>query len=171
MDSLRRLVSALRTTGAGAAADPGMSVAQQFALRVIGRHPGLTMGDLSAATLTRPSTVSEVVVRLVDRGLVDRQTDPADHRRVRLHLTTAGRQVFEMLEQTIPERLVSALEALDTESRESLAALLESWVDAAGLSAETPRMFGETARAIRMTTHAHDADASARQTRHTSRPR
>ena len=168
MNSLRRLVSALRTAGAGAVADTGMSVAQQFALRVIGRHPGLTMGELSVATLTTPSTVSEVVVRLVERDLVSRTSDPQDHRRVRLRLTPSGAQAFELLEQTIPERLVSALDSLDEPSRDALAALLESWVDAAGLSTEMPRMFGESGRIAH--THTGRVRSEARSTGTTTAP-
>ena len=67
-----------------------MSVAQQFALRMISRHPGLTMTELAEATLTSRSTVSEVVVRLADRGLVHREADELDRRRIRLTLTRAG---------------------------------------------------------------------------------
>lgn len=147
MNALRRLVSALRTSGAGASGVPGMSVAQQFALRTIGRRPGLTMSELASATLTTASTVSEVVHRLVERELVVRGPDPADHRRVQLHLTSAGSDVFQSLEQTVPERLVQALGSMDAASRDSLAASLEAWVAAAGLSAEVPRMFGEPPQA------------------------
>lgn len=82
MNALRRLVRALRTSGAAASGEMGMSVAQLFALRIIGRQPGLSMGDVAAATLTTPSAVSEVVPRLVARGLVRREPDAEDHRRV-----------------------------------------------------------------------------------------
>ena len=140
MNALRRLMSALRNSGAGAA---GLTVAQQFAVRIIGRQRGLTMGDLAAATVTTPSTVSEVVVRLVERGLVGRVRDQSDGRRVRLELTGDGKAVFERLEQTVPERLVQALGSMDSMAREALAESLEDWVDTAGLSAEAPRMFGE----------------------------
>jgi DNA-binding MarR family transcriptional regulator len=141
MNSLRRLVSALRTSGAGAF--PGLSVAQQFALRIIGREPGLSMSDLARATATAPSTVSEVVVRLVDRGLVRRAKDGTDQRRVRLALTTSGTATFERLEQTVPERLVFALEQMDPFTRETLADALDAWIESAGLGEELPHMFGE----------------------------
>jgi DNA-binding MarR family transcriptional regulator len=141
MNSLRRLVSALRTSGAGAF--PGLSVAQQFALRTIGRTPGLSMSDLARATATTPSTVSEVVVRLVDHGLVSRAKDDTDHRRVRLTLTAIGTKTFERLEQTLPERLVCALEQMNPFTRDALADALDAWVDSAGLSNEFPQMFGE----------------------------
>lgn len=152
MNSLRRLVSALRSSGALPHGDSRLSVAQQFALRLIGSRPGLTMTDLAEATLTTRSTVSEVVVRLVAAGLVGRETDPADGRRVRLQLTSSGTSVFEALSETLPERLVRALDAMDPASRESLATLLEGWIQLAGLSATSPVMFGEPVPAGRTAT-------------------
>lgn len=143
MDALRRLVSALRTSGAAASVEPGISVAQLFALRVIGCQPGLSMGDLAAETLTTPASVSEVVSRLVGRGLVEREHDPADHRRVLLHLTPAGRTFFSRLGRTLPERLVAALGSMDPDQRTLLADAMDDWVRAAGLGNVPPSMFGE----------------------------
>jgi DNA-binding MarR family transcriptional regulator len=144
MNALRRLVSALRTSGAAASDELGMSVAQHFALRIIERQPGLSMGDLAAATLTTPSAVSEVVFRLFTRGLVRREPDPADHRRVLVHLTWEGRVLCDRLEQTsLPERLVAALAAMPASQRVTLAGALESWVAGAGLGGFAPTMLGE----------------------------
>lgn len=147
MNALRRLVSALRSSGAAASAMQGMSVAQQFALRVIARRPGVTMGQLAAATLTTPSAVSEVVSRLVARGAVRRDGDVADHRRVLLHVTQDGRTLSDRVDQTLPERLVAALAAMDPAARTSLADAMESWVAHAGLGGVAPGMFGEDLRA------------------------
>lgn len=143
MNALRRLVSALRTSGAAASREKGMSVAQLFALRVIARQPRLSMGELADLTLTSPSAVSEVVSRLVTRGLVSREPDPLDHRRVLVRLTRQGQAFCQGLEETIPERLVSALQAMDPVARQLLADTLESWVLEAGLGDVAPAMFGE----------------------------
>lgn len=143
MNALRRLVSALRTTGADALGARPMSVAQQFALRVIGRHPGLTMSALAGATLTTRSAVSEVVVRLVNAGMVRREVDASDQRRVRLHLTPEGAVTYGLLGETLPERLVAALDGLEPETLELLATALEQWTETAGLGSVAPDMFGE----------------------------
>jgi len=143
MNALRRLVSALRTSGAAASREKGMSVAQLFALRVIARQPRLSMGELADLTLTSPSAVSEVASRLVSRGLVRREPDPLDHRRVLVRLTPQGAAFCEGLVETIPERLVSALESMDPAARQSLADTLEGWVLEAGLGDVVPAMFGE----------------------------
>lgn len=143
MDALRRLVSALRTSGVAAAGDLGISVAQLFALRVVGGRSGISMGELAERTLTSPSAVSEVVARLVAHGLVEREHDPADHRRVLLRLTPAGRTHFTRLDTTLPERLVGALARMDPDQRTSLADAMEDWVTESGLGDVAPSMFGE----------------------------
>ncbi|MCK6478252.1 MAG: MarR family transcriptional regulator, partial [Phycisphaerales bacterium] len=143
MNALRRLVSALRSSGAAASAMEGMSVAQQFALRVIASRPGVTMSQLAAATLTTPSAVSEVVARLVARGAVRREPDAADHRQVLVHLTPEGRALCDRVAETLPERLVAALAAMEPAARASLADAMEAWVARAGLGDVPPSMFGE----------------------------
>ena len=147
MNALRRLGSALRTSGAAASGAMGMSVAQLFALRSIGREPGISMRGLAERTLTTPSAVSEVVARLVARGLVSRALDSSDHRRALLQLTLEGRAICDRLERTLPERLVAALATMDPMTRTSLADALESWVIGAGLGGVAPSMFGETTSA------------------------
>ena len=143
MNALRRLVSALRSPGAAASGGVGMSVAQLFALRIIGQNPGLTMGDLAARTLTTPSAVSEVVTRLVVRGLVRRELSPEDRRRAVLHVTAEGSALLLGVEESLPERLVAALAAMPPDTRHMLANALETWVASAGLSGVAPSMFGE----------------------------
>ncbi|HEX6316257.1 MAG TPA: MarR family transcriptional regulator [Gemmatimonadaceae bacterium] len=143
MNALRRLVSALRSPGADAPAGLPATVAQQFALRVIGARPGLTMTELARATLTTRSAISEVVVRLVRQGMVRREPDSQDHRRIRLQLTPDGAIANAALGETTPERLVRALDTLTPAMRVSLAEALESWTASAGLGQMAPHMFGE----------------------------
>jgi len=143
MNALRRLVSALRSSGAAASAGLGMSVAQLFALRIIGQNPGLSMGDLATRTLTTPSAVSEVVARLVVRGLVRREPSHEDRRRAVLQVTAEGSALLDGMEESLPERLIAALAAMPTDARVTLANALEAWVTSAGLSGVTPSMLGE----------------------------
>ena len=149
MNALRRLVSALRSSGAVASGELKMSVAQLFALRTIGQRPGLSMTDLAAATLTTPSAVSEVVSRLVARKLVHRDTDPVDHRRSLLELTSEGRELNRGLDPTLPERLVAALSTMPPDQRTALADGMEAWVVLAGLGDVAPTMFGEPRAGVR----------------------
>ena len=143
MDALRRLVRALRTSTRVAERAHQVSAAQLFALRAVAAEPGLALGQLAERTHTRQSTVSEVVARLVDRGLVERRADAADARRRTLHLTAEGRGLVRVARRTVPERLVEALRTLPAAERAGLARGLARWVAAAGLDAVEPTMFFE----------------------------
>jgi MarR family transcriptional regulator, organic hydroperoxide resistance regulator len=55
-------------------------------------HAPLTVGALAAATATRPTTLTSVLDRLVRRGYVARDVDPADRRSFLISLTPAGQQ-------------------------------------------------------------------------------
>jgi MarR family transcriptional regulator, organic hydroperoxide resistance regulator len=55
------------------------------------RHP-LPVGALAAATATRPTTLTSVLDRLVRRGYVVREVDPADRRSFLISLTPPGQQ-------------------------------------------------------------------------------
>jgi DNA-binding MarR family transcriptional regulator len=55
-------------------------------LRVVGRFPGLSAGELADIVQLHPSTITGILHRLVVSGLLERQRDPADSRRARLRL-------------------------------------------------------------------------------------
>jgi DNA-binding MarR family transcriptional regulator len=114
-----------------------------LALRVIGERRGISMSELAERTLTSPIAVSEVVSRLVDKDLVRRYHAPDDGRRVILSLTRSGEVLMCQIGETLPERLIGALVAMPSLSRESLADLLESWLGNAGLADARVRMLGE----------------------------
>jgi DNA-binding MarR family transcriptional regulator len=64
----------------------GITGPQRLVLRVTGRFPGLSAGELAHIVRLHPSTITGIVQRLVARGLVERQRDPEDSRRARLWL-------------------------------------------------------------------------------------
>ena len=52
---------------------------------------GVRMTEIAEAVVVAPSSCTRVIDRLVSRGWVERQTDPADRRSVRVSITSAGR--------------------------------------------------------------------------------
>jgi DNA-binding MarR family transcriptional regulator len=143
MDALRRIVRGLSASARTLPGGSSVSGAQRFVLRQIAASPGLGVGELAARTLAGQSTVSEVVARLVERGLVSRRADTTDARRATLTLTVAGRRVIADLEPTTQERLADGLATLPVSERSALARALEDWLDAAGLGELQPTMFLE----------------------------
>lgn len=73
---------------------PPLTVPQAHALEALAAEPDQSLGDLAARLLTVKSNASGIVDRLQVLGLVERQEDSVDARRVRLHLTPAGIQAL-----------------------------------------------------------------------------
>jgi DNA-binding MarR family transcriptional regulator len=150
MDALRRLVRVLGASARGPARRRGPTGAQLFVLRQIDAVPGVSIGELAARTLAGQSTVSEVVARLVARGLVTRRPSPTDARQVQLVLSARGRAIVQSTEPTAQERLAEGLASLPAAERDELARGLERWLESSGLAELPATMFfeddGTTAR-------------------------
>jgi DNA-binding MarR family transcriptional regulator len=129
LDALRRIVQALRHPTATGGRQR-LTSAQLFALQRVAEHPGLSLNELAALTFTHQSSVSVVVQRLVERGLVARVHASDDHRRLRLTLTREGRRVLHDAPPAVQDQLIAALRALPRAKRrtlaEALAALAQS---------------------------------------------
>lgn len=143
MDALRRIVRELRVADHSSTTYLGVSAAQLFVLRNLCAHPSQSLGELAKCTRTSQSSVSEVVTRLVARGLVSRESSPADRRRVELSITARGRSVATRASLTIQERLLAGLENLEATQRCKLAEGMAAWLSAAGLADVPPSMFFE----------------------------
>jgi DNA-binding MarR family transcriptional regulator len=62
-------------------------------VRLVGRFPGIAAGRLAALLHLHPSTLTGILVRLDQQGLIERRRDPRDRRRWLLGLTAKGRRV------------------------------------------------------------------------------
>ncbi len=96
LDFLRALWAldhALQSASKRMEAKLGVTGPQRFVIRMIGRFPGISAGEVSELLHVHPSTLTGVLKRLEQRGLVLRRADPADARRALLELTAKGRRV------------------------------------------------------------------------------
>lgn len=143
MDAIRAVVRALRINTRAIELEIGISLAQLFVLQQVAERPADSLNDLAERTATHQSSVSVVVRRLVDRGLVTRNSSTADKRRIQIAVTPAGEKLLVGAPQTIQARLMSALGTLDGAERKQLGDLLTRWLDAAGISYAAPPMIGE----------------------------
>jgi DNA-binding MarR family transcriptional regulator len=143
MDAVRAVVRALRINTRAIELEIGISLAQLFVLQQVAHRPATSLNDLAERTATHQSSVSVVVRRLVDRGLVTRRADAADKRRVQIELTADGKKLLVGAPETIQVRLMGALQQLNPAERKQLAQLLSKWLDAAGINYASPPMMGE----------------------------
>jgi DNA-binding MarR family transcriptional regulator len=71
-----------------------VSMREYDVLYTLSKCPGpLRLSDLGRHVLLSQPALSRLVDRLAERGLVERQADPADGRGLRLALTAAGRDL------------------------------------------------------------------------------
>src|SRR6266540_480401 len=65
----------------------GITAPQRLVVRIVGRFPGISAGEVAEILHVHPSTLTGVLKRLEGRGFVARRADPRDARRALLGLT------------------------------------------------------------------------------------
>lgn len=146
LDSLRRVVRELRASSLAAERATNLSGAQLFVLRALVREPGLSVSALAERTLTHQSSVSVVVTKLTERGLVERVRAADDGRRLELRPTAKGIRLGSGGPDPAQEHLLAGLALLTPATRRRLADDLTRWTDAIGLMDNAPEMFFEPSR-------------------------
>src|SRR3954471_2852204 len=81
VDSIRRVLRALRIAARDTLATAGVSAAQLFVLRALVDGDAASLSDLAERTMTDRTSVTAVVDRLVQGGLVTKGTSDEDRRR------------------------------------------------------------------------------------------
>lgn len=143
MDSLRAVVRALRISTRAVEKEIGISGAQLFVLQQLEDAPARSVNELADRTSTHQSSVSTVVSRLVERGLVRRAPSPEDGRRMEISITERGRKLAEAAPLTAQVRILEALQRMPPDQLRSLAEGLETLVREGGFQETVPPMFFE----------------------------
>jgi len=124
LTAIRRIARAVRLAGHEAHKRLGMTAAQLAVLRALDDPQPLSMNDLAERTMTNPSSVSEVVARLVSQGLVCRARNAQDGRSVELSLSDAGRSALATASGP-DDQLRDCLDQLPPRQRRQLTRLLD----------------------------------------------
>ncbi len=140
LNALRRIVRALRLSARRAERELGLSGAQLFVLQQLGERPAESVNDLAERTRTHQSSVSVVVRRLVERGLVARRPCPEDARRVGLELSGAGRALLRRSRPAAQVALIRAMGRLPARQQRLLGSLLHRLVREMGLAGSPASM-------------------------------
>ncbi|HEX5107262.1 MAG TPA: MarR family transcriptional regulator [Vicinamibacterales bacterium] len=143
LDAIRRIVQSLRESSRWSERHVGLSGAQRFVLQKLADAPGISINELAARTHTHQSSVSTVVTRLVQDGLVRRAPSGSDGRSVTLSLSARGRRAAERSPDVPQERLIRAIEQLTATRRRQLAAALTEVAKAMDSAGHAPAMFFE----------------------------
>ena len=143
LDSIRRLVRLLRLADRAAQNELGLSGAQLFVLQELGKTPSLSLNELAERTRTDQSSVSVVVTRLVEAGLVARDRDARDARRLVLTLTKSGLASVRRSSPAAQERILEIVETMPAAERKRFADTFEHVVAELGAEKGVPPMLFE----------------------------
>ena len=95
-----------------------LTAPQYMALRNIASRPeSYTMTALASSSLQVSATMTGIVERLLERGLVTRDRDPQDRRTLRVGLTPAGRDLLEQVNSQIRASTIRLLSSFSIEER------------------------------------------------------
>ncbi len=91
--TLAKTCKAHRVAVGSLLAEVGLHPGQEMVLVELWREDGLRGGELAARLGVEPPTITKMLRRLENCGLVERRPDPADARSFQAHLTTEGRDL------------------------------------------------------------------------------
>ena len=140
LDSIRRIIRVLRRSSRQIERQLGIGGAQLFVLQQLADAPASSINELADRTHTHQSSVSVVIRRLVEQGLVTRRSASSDRRRRELKLTAAGKRLVDRAPVPGQVRLIEGLLALTEADRRTLERLLGRVVQGMGAAAEIPEM-------------------------------
>jgi DNA-binding MarR family transcriptional regulator len=116
----------------------GVTRAQWKVLFRLERVPGLRQIELADMLDIEPITLSRIVDRLEEAGLVERVADPADRRAWRLHVTPKAQPLIAKLQAVADEMIAEAFAGVDPThiaiAREVLARVRENAARAAEMN-------------------------------------
>lgn len=107
----------------------GLAVTEWRVIAVLGRYPDLSANGVAERTAMDKVAVSRAVARLLQRGLLQRETHGDDRRRSVLALSEAGYRIYDEVAPLALECERRLLAHLDPEEREKLDALIDRLMD------------------------------------------
>lgn len=134
---------ALRKAFGRRAAALGVTGAQWKVLFKLTVKPGLRQGELADMLDVEPITLSRIIDRLQEAGLVERQADPDDRRAWRLQVTEKAKPVAAKLRAIANEMSAEAFAGIDQEDIETTRRVLAQVRERACQSATANRASNE----------------------------
>ncbi len=105
--------------------DSGITALQWRLITYLKRHEGIRQGPLAELIEVEPITLSRMVDRLVEAGLLERRADPADRRAWQLYLTARAADLLGGIRPAVEALNEESLEGLSAAERDQLVDLVE----------------------------------------------
>ncbi|MCB8818039.1 MarR family winged helix-turn-helix transcriptional regulator [Desulfosporosinus shakirovi] len=103
----------------------GLYHGQANLLRIILQNDGASQRDLAEQLDVRPSSMTEMLTKLEQSGLILRKQDDKDQRVMRIYLTEEGKKAVEKIAESKDAFVESFFKALTEDEREQLLILTE----------------------------------------------
>jgi DNA-binding MarR family transcriptional regulator len=107
----------------------GVTAPQRIVVRIVGRFPRISAGEVADILHVHPSTLTGVLKRLEARGVIVRTADPRDGRRALLALTARGRELDQLRSGTVEAAVRRVLRQMPAQTARSARALAEALAD------------------------------------------
>jgi MarR family transcriptional regulator for hemolysin len=118
--TLNDVARMLRTYADHKAAQFGITRAQWVVLVRLDRSEGLKQSELAEVLDLQPISLTRLLDKLCECGLIERRPDPVDRRAKRLFLTPAARPLLEKLGDLGEELMATALVGIESRSVERM---------------------------------------------------
>lgn len=128
----------------------GVTGPQRLVLLIVSRAPGISAGDLAHVVRLHPSTITGVLQRLVRKGLLVREPDPADTRRVRLQIRAQAQSLVGRADGTVEDAVARALRRVPAAQLQHARAVLSTLAVALESGRESTDKTGAPRRARRV---------------------
>lgn len=104
----------------------GVTAPQRIVVRIVGRFPRISAGEVAEILHVHPSTLTGVLKRLEARGVLARTADPKDGRRALLSLTPRGRELDQLRSGTVESAVRKVLARIPAQTSRSARTLAEA---------------------------------------------
>lgn len=103
---------ALESTSRRMKSSFGVTGPERMVVRLVGRYPRISAGDLARILRVHPGTLTGLLKRLARRGILSRGLDSSDGRKALFVLTPKGEAIDSLRRGTVEAAVKAALAAL-----------------------------------------------------------
>ncbi len=125
-NALQRLTRQIRRASHQAIREKGgLYHRQAYLLHLIAKKNGANQRDLAEQMDIRPSSMTEMLMKLEESGFITRKQDEQDQRMMRNYLTVTGRREVEQLIAIHDDFADSLFNTLSEEEKEQMVTIIE----------------------------------------------
>lgn len=103
---------------------------QYVVLLILWQQDGITVGEIGQQAILNNNTLTPILKRMADNGLIERRRDEWDERKIRIFLTQYGGELKQTL-SCLPSQLIDKVD-YDMDKAIELKALLNELIDKLG---------------------------------------